>query len=960
MSYRKPSVVHLVMALGLLALLVGIVSCSGEDPETLFQQGIDAMTANNQDEAVIWFKKALQQNPEMAIAHFKLGEVYHKKGNAKLAYAELSRAVQQDPKLHEARKELAFLLVENRALDPAVKVCEQYLEVNGDNEEIYLILGNSLAYTKRVDEAVDVLKKGQKIYPDNATLEMNLAKILVINGDVKEGRSMMEKLAAREQDNITIQISLAQMYEKLERYDLAVMTLEASKEKFPDNPLPYLSLAQLALKKNQPENAKSIILDAEKIGVKDSRLYRMYAMISHRQGNSEEALAFFEKGVEVATDETRTVNQMILADYHTFLKNYKEAQNILESIIATDKTKKKLKSKVVELFMAQGEFDQARTSVDSLLKDDSSDARGHFLKGLMMMQDKEVAEARKEFSKAKELAPNAAENQFLYGLTFMNESEQISITEISEALKKNPNLFKARLALAELYAKKGDLQQSLDELDTILSRQSDVDQLRKATGKDADIAKVRALRIAILMKMNKPEVALKDAKQLAESQSSAAVDTFRLAEIYYTMQKFDKALPLYEKLRQEKPESVQLLNRVVGVFMLKKDHEKAMAEADAFIAKYPDNGTAVLIKARIYLSQGHTDLAENILVPEADKGKDPAAIVMLAELYRNKKDNEKAIIYYTKASELVPDNVGISMKLADLYLQNGQNKEAIKSYENVLLKKDDFLPAMNNLAFLYSEEGDELDRALELANKVSRALPENPDVADTLGWIHVLKGVYSQAEPYLRQALKAKPDHPVIMYHMGMLRYGQKKQQEAEKLLKGAIDKGLSGNAMAGAQKALSAIELSRERLLAAKAEKDKGNVVKAMAMLEEIQKDEGFNCEAAAYLGMLYAEQNKDITIALELAQKAYDIQPDIPLMADALGWVYYYQGSLLMAKQYLEQAIEKDAQYAPAHLHLGAVFIKKGEPAAARKELETCKSLQLSASDEKRVDQLFLDLNK
>ncbi len=955
MSSRKQSLVRFVLTACLFAFLAGIVSCSGGDAEKMFQQGIDAMAADKQDEAVIWFKKALQQNPEMALAHYKLGELYHKKGNPKLAYAELSRAIQQDPKLNDARKELVFLLVENRALDQAVKGCQQYLEINGDDEDIYLILGNSLAYTKKVDEAVDILRKGQKKYPENTTLEMNLAKILVINGDVGEGRSMMEKLAAREQDNINIQIALSQMYEKLERYDLAVMTLEASKEKFPQSYRPYLSLAQLALKKNQPDRAKEIVLDAEKTGVTDSSLYRMYAMISHRQGKSDEALAFFEKAVDVASDETRLVSKMVLADYYTFLKNYKEAQKILESIIAEDGSKKKLKSKVVELFMAQGEFDQARTSVDSLLEEDSGNARGHFLKGLMMMQDKDVGEARKEFLKAKELAPNAAENQFLYGLTFMNESEQISITEISEALKKNPNLFKARLALAELYAKKGDLQQSLDELDKILSKQGDTSQLKKVTGKDADSIKVRALRIAVLMKMNKPKEALEDAKLLTTLQPSEPAHFFRLAEIYYSLKKFDEALPLYEKLRQDKPESVQLLNRIVGVFMLKKNYEKALEEVDTFLARFPDDGAAVLIKARIYLSQGHTDLAENVLVPEASKGNDAGAIVMLAELYRNKKDNENAVTYYKKALELVPDNIGIRMKLADLYLQTGQSAEAIDSYENVLKKKSDFLPAMNNLAFLYSEKGGNLDRALELANEVARKLPDNPDVADTLGWIHVLRNVYSQAEPYLQQALDAKPDNPVIMYHMAMLRYGQKNQRETKKLINKAIEKGLSGKDLADAKETLSAIKLSMEKLFAAKNEKEQGDAVKAIAMLEEIQNNEGFNREAAAYLGMLYAEQNGDITIALDLAQKAYDVQPGNPLMADALGWVYYYQGSLLMAKQYIEQAIERDGNYGPAHVHLGAIYLRKDEPEKAEKEFEKAKTMNLTKVDKKLIEQLL-----
>ena len=958
MNFQTQSLVRFVLACSLLALLVGSVGCSRENPEEMFQQGIDAMTADNLDEAVIWFKKAIQQNSEMAIAHYKLGEVYRKKGNPKMAFAHLNRAVQQNPKLAEARKELALLLVENQALDKTVDVCKQYLEINGDDEDIYLILGNALAYTKKVDEAVEVLRKGQAIYPENTTLVMNLAKILVTKGDVEEGRAMMEKLAARETDNIPIQVATAHMYEALERYDLAVMTLETSKEKFPENPLPYLALAQLALKKNQPDSAKNIILDAENTGVKDSRLYRLYAMIAHRQGNSDEALRYFEKSVEAASDETRIANLMILADYNTYLKNYKEAQKILETIIAEDASKKQLKSKVVELFIAQGEYDQARTSVDNLLKEDSGDARGHFLKGMMMMQDKDVVEARKEFSKAKELAPNAAENQFMYGLTFMDESEQISITEISEALKKNPKLYKARMALAELYAKKGDLQQSLDELDKILSSQDDTKQLDKVSGKQAENIRVRVLRIAVLIKMNKPEAALEDAKLLVELQPEVAGNIFRLAEIYYFTKNFDEALPLYEKLQLEKPDSIQLLNRIVGVFMMKKEYERAIEAVDAFLAKYPENGAAILVKARIYFSQGHLDLAENILLPEVAKGEDVGSVVMLAEVYKYNKDNDNAVKYYEKAVELVPENVVIRMKLADLYLQSGQKEKAIESYEKILEQKEDFLPAMNNLAYLYTEENKNLDRALELANEVARKLPDNPDVADTLGWIYVIKNVYSQAEPYLQIAISAKPDNPTIIYHMGMLRLGQRNIQDAEKLLKNAIQKGISGNELAQANEALADLQQLKEKLQKAVSEKEKGNASQAIALYEEILASEGFSSEVAADLAMLYAEQDKDITKALELAQKAYDAQPANPHTADALGWVYYHQGSLLMAKQYIEQAIEKDKAYGPAYVHLGAVYLKKEEPEVAKKELETAKSMKLSVADQALVEKLLSEI--
>jgi tetratricopeptide (TPR) repeat protein len=957
-NFLKHFFSRFLIAICLFSFLAGNSGCSGGNADTMLQQGDDALAAGNPDEAVIWYKKAIQQDAELAVAHYKLGKIYHSKGNVQLAFGELTQALTQNSQLADARKELIFLLVEQRSLSQAATVCEEYLKDNGDDEEIYLILGNSLAYTKKIDDALEVLRKGQGLYPENLTLKMNLAKILVVKGEVEEGRSMMEKLASKNPDDSAVQIALAQLYEKLERYDLAVMSLESVKQKEPENGNSYIALAQLYLKKNQPEIAKTTIKEAEKAGVNDSRLFQMYAMISHRQGNSDDALAYFKKTVDAATDENRSINQIILADYYTFLKQYNKAQAILENVIAEDSSKRRLRSKVVELFMAQGDFDQAKSSVDSLLSEDSSDARGHFLKGLMLMKEKDVVEARKQFSIAKELAPNAAENQFLYGMTFMNESEQISITEISEALKKNPNLLKARMALAELYAKTGELQKSLDELDKILSIQADQDGLGKVSGKKENTLKIKSLRIGLLLKMNMPAEALEDAKYLVEFQPKDMSHVFRLAEIYYSTKKFDDALPLYEKLQEAKPDNVQILSRIVGVFVLKEQQEQAMEAVDSFLAKYPENSTAIVLKAKIYLSQGYTDLAENILIPEADKAKDFAPIVMLAELYRSKNENEQAISYYKKVQELVPENIVIRMKLADLYLKTAKNEEAIESYEGVLKLKADFLPAMNNLAFLYSEEHKNLDRALELANEVARKIPDNPDVSDTLGWIYFMKNVYSQAEPYLQIALTEKPDHPIIVYHMGMLRFGQKEMSEAEELLTKAIQKGLGGTDLEKANSTLVTIGKLKQKYQSAKSEKEKGNGSKAIELYEQILDSDGFSSGAAADLAILYVEQKNDISEAMELARKAYDARPSDPHTADALGWVYYHQGSLLMAKQYIEQAIEKDTNYGTAYVHLGAVFIQKEEPEAAKKALETAKSMDLSVADQKQVKKLMSEL--
>src|SRR5207253_9166563 len=65
---------------------------------------------------------------------------------------------------------------------------------------------------------------------------------------------------------------------------------------------------------------------------------------------------------------------------------------------------------------------------------------------------------------------------------------------------------------------------------------------------------------------------------------------------------------------------------------------------------------------------------------------------------------------------------------------------------------------LNNLAVLYSEQFGQLDKAYELAEKAREAAPNEPHLADTLGWISFKKGDYGKAMPLLRDSASKLPD----------------------------------------------------------------------------------------------------------------------------------------------------------------------------------------------------------
>jgi tetratricopeptide (TPR) repeat protein len=79
--------------------------------------------------------------------------------------------------------------------------------------------------------------------------------------------------------------------------------------------------------------------------------------------------------------------------------------------------------------------------------------------------------------------------------------------------------------------------------------------------------------------------------------------------------------------------------------------------------------------------------------------------------------------------------------------------------------------ALNNLAYLYSEKLNNLDRAHELARRSRELLPDDPRIADTLGWILYRRGEYAQALVHLQESAGRLGQLGEVQYHLGMAHY---------------------------------------------------------------------------------------------------------------------------------------------------------------------------------------------
>jgi len=111
----------------------------------------------------------------------------------------------------------------------------------------------------------------------------------------------------------------------------------------------------------------------------------------------------------------------------------------------------------------------------------------------------------------------------------------------------------------------------------------------------------------------------------------------------------------------------------------------------------------------------------------------------------------------------------------------------VATYQKILQLQPDHPIALNNLAYIMAESGGDLDQALTLAQRARQKLPNDLNVADTLGWIYIKKNLSDQAIEIFRDLVKKQPQSSTFHYHLGMALYQKGDKLGARQALQAAL-----------------------------------------------------------------------------------------------------------------------------------------------------------------------------
>jgi tetratricopeptide (TPR) repeat protein len=178
----------------------------------------------------------------------------------------------------------------------------------------------------------------------------------------------------------------------------------------------------------------------------------------------------------------------------------------------------------------------------------------------------------------------------------------------------------------------------------------------------------------------------------------------------------------------------------------------------------------------------------------------------LGQLFVRQNKLEEARLAYDKRAQERPSDVAAHTMVARILYVQGKPAESRARFEKILSIDPRAAVASNNLAYMDAEAGTNLDVALNRAQTAKAALPDDPEINDTLGWVYVKRGLPALAYAPLEEAIQNDPKNPLYHYHLGMAYVRSGDKDRARPTLQRALQLSSAFQGAAEAKQALASL----------------------------------------------------------------------------------------------------------------------------------------------------------
>ena len=487
---------------------------------------------------------------------------------------------------------------------------------------------------------------------------------------------------------------------------------------------------------------------------------------------------------------------LFLSQIHSMLGEFKEAASVLEELVSYHNGNRQLQYRLVNALREAGEDDRAQeVQADMLRFDDLSveerlelagreSRQGNHTRAIEMLEG--LAEESDSVPVRGALAEEYYRRAMSRGRTPDQRTEDLAealrrLRELPRAARRNPG---ARFLEARILGASGQGREALDLLEGLRREQPDEPRVLRELVRQLMAADEweRIRRIGRSM-VDRADRGTELGRDTADFGLGLLVEALRRSG------ETDQALDELEAEVERRGESVELLLSQAELLAESGRKRRAMAilRRDAVATERLVRGgedgrpdvQAIRRKAGIYVDLDEERLAVRVLDRFAAAGN-VAQLIGIADFWRSRGRFaesapliERALVRVDSGAEtdleLDPETLraGLFFQLGEAYERTRRYDEAADQFQAVLEIQPENSTAMNYLGYMWADNGENLEQALELVRRAVALEPDNGAYVDSLGWALFRLSEFEEARRHLERANQLAPEDSTILEHLG-------------------------------------------------------------------------------------------------------------------------------------------------------------------------------------------------
>jgi cellulose synthase operon protein C len=720
-----------------------------------------------------------------------------------------------------ARVALARVALGNQRPDEALAMLEPLQARMADDADFWEVRGFAALQTGRPDLAVEAFDKATAVVVDplgqrQFVFQSGKAEALLAAGQLDEARQVAAALHSAADRHPVANFLMSRVELQAGNPDQALVYAQAVLAAQPDSSLGHMMAGAANLSLGQTAPAERHLERAIASDPNNLPARKLLAQTRLGLRSPERALEALQPAMGDAADPSIAA---LAGMASVQAGDPAAAVDIFRRQLEQEPGNEELRAMLAVSLMSAGRTEEALAELAKIQTGDAATRQRADLIGIAAhLQAGDLLAARSVAARVAEAAPADAALYGSLGALFQGAGHLDEATAwFEEALAVAPENTAAAYNLGRIEANQGRLDQATQRFNGILAREpgnalvltalaqldwargerdSAVERLERARAADPADGASRFVLTQYLVAMNRAADAVPVAREAAAIAPDAAPSVNALGVALLEAGQPADALVQFRRAQQINPAEARYLLNASRAHAELGELGPAREQLVNALALEPENVVMLASLVELERRAGRYDAAAQALVrlQRAAPRGDPRVVLLGGEVLLGQQRFAEAQQAFQEALRLgmgsraaiglfetrrrggladpaapliawleeSPDDLTARAMLADHYLTLGDHAAAIAEYEKLIASAPDNPLVLNNLAWLYGEAGN--PRAVELARRAHELVPDNANIADTLGWILHKRGDNAEALELLAGAVAAAPQAGDIRY----------------------------------------------------------------------------------------------------------------------------------------------------------------------------------------------------